>query len=169
MYFVFGLVVSLDIDRRVSLGDEAKGQRIVSLLAGAAGKSIDYGPANPKRVMNIFTDIDCGYCRKLHNEMSQLTAAGIQVRYFAFPRAGINSASYNKYVNVWCADDRNAAMDTAKAGANVPTKSCDNPIADTHRLGKEIGLRGTPMLVYDDGTIVNGYKPANVLIAEMGL
>jgi len=132
----------LDLDRRVSLAEEAKGQRVVSLLDAAAGKSIDYGPSNPKRVVNIFTDIDCGYCRKLHNEIGQLTAAGVQVRYFAFPRAGLNSPSYAKYTSVWCADDRNAAMDAAKAGMQPPAKSCENP---------------------------GGYKPANVLIQELGL
>lgn len=172
VYYADGHIIvgdMLNLDRRVSLGEEAQSARIIGLLKAAADKSINYGPKNAKRTIHVFTDIDCAFCRRLHSEIDQITAAGIQVRYFAFPRTGVNSASYDKYVSVWCAEDQNIALNAAKSGTQPVSKTCENPIAETYQLGAELGLRGTPMLVYDDGTIVNGYKPANVLIQELGL
>ena len=130
---------------------------------------IVYGPENPKRYVTVFTDIDCGYCRKLHNEVPELNAAGIQVRYLAFPRAGIGSNSHNKYVSVWCNDDPQASLTKAKSGRPVAKATCENPIAETYRLGQQIGVRGTPMIIYDDGKITPGYLPSKELIKRLGL
>ena len=159
-----------DTVKKVSLSDGAQKGRIKTMVSDLPSDDmIVYGPENPKRVINVFTDIDCGFCRKLHGEMAELNEAGIQVRYLAFPRAGVGSPSFKKYVSAWCADDRQKALTIAKSGGSLPAKTCDNPIAKTHALGMEVGLRGTPMLVYDDGTVVSGYKPAADLIAEFGL
>ncbi|WP_455376041.1 disulfide isomerase DsbC N-terminal domain-containing protein, partial [Kaarinaea lacus] len=70
-----------------------------------------------KYVITAFTDIDCGYCRKLHKEMKQYNDLGIEMRYVAFPRSGPKTESYYKAVAVWCAKDRNKAMTFAKGGA----------------------------------------------------
>ncbi|WP_296986158.1 MULTISPECIES: thioredoxin fold domain-containing protein [unclassified Thalassolituus] len=74
-----------------------------------------------KGLINVFTDIDCGYCQKLHQEVPRLNELGITVRYLAFPRAGIKNPqtgqltdSYRKINYVWCQDDRKAAMNTMK-------------------------------------------------------
>ncbi|MGH1543473.1 MAG: DsbC family protein [Arenicella sp.] len=159
-----------DTTNRVSLSEAAQKGRIKTMVSDLPSDDmIVYGPEKPKRVINVFTDIDCGFCRKLHAEMAELNDAGIQIRYLAFPRAGVGSPSYKKYVSAWCADDPQQALTRAKAGAPLPEKTCENPIAKTHALGLEVGLRGTPMLVYDDGTVVSGYKPAADLIAEFGL
>lgn len=172
-YYVDGHILvgdMFDTKNRVSLSENAKKGRIKQLVSDLPSDNmIVYGPEEPKRVINVFTDIDCGYCRKLHAEINTLTDAGVQVRYLAFPRAGVGSNSYNKYVSVWCADDQQVAMTKAKSGQPVEPKKCDNPIAKTHELGRQIGLRGTPMLVYDDGTVVSGYRPAGALIEEFGL
>ena len=117
----------------------------------------------------MFTDIDCGYCQKLHREIPQLTAAGIQVRYLAYPRAGIPSSSYDKYQSVWCNDDQQTALTAAKAGQSVASAECENPIAETFNLGRDVGVRGTPTMVFDDGTVVPGYVQYEQLIARLGL
>jgi thiol:disulfide interchange protein DsbC len=117
-----------------------------------------------KYVINIFTDIDCGYCRKLHSEIDQYMAEGITVRYLFFPRAGKDSDSYKKAVSVWCADDRNAALTAAKSNKNPPQeKTCDNPVDEHMALGDELGVRGTPMMISPEGTIYPGYMPAKQL------
>ena len=118
-----------------------------------------------KHQVNIFTDIDCGYCRKLHSEMADYNKAGIEIRYLFYPRAGVGSESYNKAVKVWCANDRRSAMDTAKAGKEVDSKTdCSNPVADHMMLGSLIGVTGTPAMVLTDGTLVPGYVPADRLV-----
>ncbi|MFO7592743.1 MAG: bifunctional protein-disulfide isomerase/oxidoreductase DsbC [Pseudomonadota bacterium] len=113
-----------------------------------------------KHVISVFTDIDCGYCRKLHKGMDEMNELGITVRYLAFPRAGVNSPSYNKAVSVWCAEDRNTAMDDAKNRDKISGNSCeDAPVKEHYALGQSLGVRGTPAIVLSDGTLQPGYLP----------
>ena len=164
-----------DMNRLVSLSEEGKAVRVKQIIdAVGESKMIVYGPKNPKRVINVFTDIDCGFCRKLHTEVDALNKAGIQVRYLAFPRGygslGKNDVSYQKYVSVWCSDDRQAAMTASKAGKPIPKKVCETPIDQTYKLGIALGLRGTPFIIYDDGKIEErGYLPAKLIIKKLGL
>jgi thiol:disulfide interchange protein DsbC len=115
---------------------------------------------NSKYTVSVFTDIDCGYCRKLHSEIDQYLAQGITVRYLFFPRAGKGSESYNKAVAVWCAADKNKALTAAKKGEAFDTKSCDNPVDKHMQLGEDFGMTGTPMIVTAKGNILPGYVPA---------
>jgi thiol:disulfide interchange protein DsbC len=115
---------------------------------------------NSKYTVSVFTDIDCGYCRKLHSEIDQYLAQGITVRYLFFPRAGKGSESYNKAVAVWCAADKNKALTAAKKGDAFDTKSCDNPVDKHMQLGDDFGMSGTPMIVTAKGNILPGYVPA---------
>ena len=124
---------------------------------------IIFGSEDAKHTISVFTDIDCGYCRKLHSEMDAYNAAGIRVRYLFYPRAGVGSEAYNKGVAVWCADDRKQAMTDAKSGKKLDAKTCANPVSDHYELGQLLGLRGTPALVLDDGEMLPGYVPANRL------
>ena len=155
---------------QVNLADQASSERMASMLKDVpTSEMIIFGPENPKRYITVFTDIDCGYCRKLHKEMPQLTAAGIQVRYLAFPRAGIGSDSHKKFISVWCNDDQQAALTAAKLGKSVAVASCDNPIEDNYKLGRSVGVRGTPTIIFDDGTVTPGYIPFATLIEKLGL
>jgi thiol:disulfide interchange protein DsbC len=115
---------------------------------------------NSKYTVSVFTDIDCGYCRKLHSEIDQYLAQGITVRYLFFPRAGKGSESYNKAVAVWCAADKNKALTAAKKGDAFDSKSCDNPVDKHMQLGEDFGMTGTPMIVTAKGNILPGYVPA---------
>lgn len=155
---------------RVNLGDVAAGARMAAVIdALPDSKMIKFGPENPERYITVFTDIDCGYCRQLHNEITQLNEAGIQVRYLAYPRAGVPSESYDKYVSVWCSDDQQTALTNAKAGNTPASAFCDNPVEETFKLGQEVGVRGTPTLIFDDGTVQPGYVPSAQLIERLGL
>lgn len=124
---------------------------------------IIFKPEKSKHKVTVFTDIDCGYCRKLHSEMSEYMAEGITVQYLFFPRAGKGSDSYNKAVSVWCADNRKAALTAAKKGDTPEAKKCDNPIDKHMQLGAEFEVRGTPMIVTEKGTVLPGYVPAKRL------
>ncbi len=125
---------------------------------------IVYRAKQQKHVLTVFTDIDCVYCRKLHQDMQQLNELGITVRYLAFPRAGVDSASYEKAVNVWCAKDRNKALDNAKAGGDIEPASCDSPVLQHMALVAQLGLNGTPALLTDDGRLQPGYAPPQQLV-----
>ena len=125
---------------------------------------IVFGPKDAKHEINVFTDIDCGYCRKLHNEMAAYNEEGIRVRYLMYPRAGIGSESYDKAVSVWCADNQTAAMTAAKSGESVASKKCENPVEQHMMLGQMLGVTGTPSLVLSDGETIPGYVPPKRLI-----
>ncbi|WP_456372454.1 bifunctional protein-disulfide isomerase/oxidoreductase DsbC [Thiolapillus sp.] len=120
---------------------------------------IIFGSDNRKHTINVFTDVDCGYCRKLHSQIDQYNKEGIEVRYLAFPRAGVNSESGRKMAAVWCADDRKKAISEAKQGKNPGNKTCDNPVAEQYALGKVVGVTGTPALVLENGELIPGYIP----------
>ena len=124
-----------------------------------------FAPKDYKYTVTVFTDIDCGYCRKLHSEIAQYNAKGIRVRYLMFPRAGVGSPSYQKAVNVWCSDDRNQALTRSKAGETIEEKQCENPVADEYALGQLVGVTGTPAIFLADGELVPGYVPADKMEA----
>ena len=126
-----------------------------------------YKAPDEQHVITVFTDIDCGYCRKLHREMPNLNKNGVTVRYLAFPRAGIGSDAYNKLVSVWCSDDRLAAMDEAKLKRKFGKDSCKNPIADQYKLTREFNLSGTPSLILSDGELIGGFIPVEDLVAHL--
>jgi thiol:disulfide interchange protein DsbC len=125
---------------------------------------IIFGQPSAKHTITVFTDIDCGYCRKLHREIDSYLQLGFRVRYLSYPRAGIGSDSYQKAVSVWCAKDRNKALTLAKGGATPERRQCDNPVAKEFSLGQRIGVRGTPTIVLEDGRLIPGYVPAGRLL-----
>lgn len=110
-----------------------------------------------KSVVYIFTDADCPYCTKLHEEMSDINARGIEVRYLAWPRS---EGSIPKMEAIWCSEDRKAAMDQAKMGANIQAPSCNSPVQAQIDLGMALGVRGTPAIFTESGQQVGGYLPA---------
>jgi thiol:disulfide interchange protein DsbC len=122
-----------------------------------------------RAVVNVFTDVDCGFCQKLHLEVPKLNAMGIEVRYLAYPRAGIGSPSYAKIVSAWCADDPNAAITRLKARQTIPNATCDNPVAAQFDLGRQLGVTGTPAIILEDGRLLPGYMPAEELAKTVGI
>ena len=125
---------------------------------------IVFTPKTTSHTVTIFTDVDCGYCAKLHSEMQSYLDAGIRVRYAAFPRAGVGSNSYQKMVSVWCSDDQQTAMTMSKAGQEVAAKACANPVAEQLDVGQLVGVRGTPTIILETGDLVPGYLPASRLL-----
>ncbi|PKF63031.1 bifunctional protein-disulfide isomerase/oxidoreductase DsbC [Psychromonas sp. psych-6C06] len=123
-----------------------------------------YKAKDEKHVITVFTDTSCGYCQKLHAEMEDYNNAGITIRYLAFPRGGLSSATYSTMVSIWCADDPKLAMDDAKARKSVPSKNCVNTVKEQYDLGQFFGVTGTPALVLEDGSLQPGYLPAQRLI-----
>ncbi len=160
----------LDLDSRKNLTDERIASARVEVLSELdESEMVVYAPQDTKRTLTIFTDIDCPYCVRLHEEREELLDAGIKLRYLLYPRAGFNSPSYQKAVTVWCSEDRAAALTAAKAGESLEEKSCENPVMSQMRLAPTFGLKGTPHIVVDDGEVISGYMPAKKLIGTLGL
>lgn len=170
-YIIAGEVYRLDGHKITNLTEEKReGSRAATMAAIPESEKLSFVPkGETKATITVFTDIDCGYCRKLHKEVPQLNAMGIRVDYLGYPRAGVGSNSYNKLVSAWCSDDPMDAMTKAKNGAIIPTKNCDNPIASHLRLGQKVGVNGTPAIVLDSGKLLPGYAPADALAKQLGV
>ncbi len=164
-FFIDGDLI--DLERGESLTENSRKElRLAALDKIGEDKMLVFPAKKQKHVMTVFTDIDCGYCRKLHREMADYNAQGITVRYLFYPRSGPNTASFNKAEDVWCADDRNAAMTRAKQGESVKSKACQAPVHEHYQAGQTLGVRGTPALILDDGSLRPGYIPAARLAQE---
>ena len=133
-------------------------QLLMGKLNGLEKEMIVYKAHQEKHVITVFTDSTCGYCHKLHEEMSDYNARGITVRYLAFPRQGIESQAEQDMKSIWCAKDRNKAFDDAMGGKGVKPASCDINIANHYALGVQFGVTGTPAVVLSDGYLIPGYQ-----------
>jgi len=158
----------IDLASKTDVSEERRGQiRIAALDKLGQDKMIIFPAKDEKHVITVFTDIDCGYCRKLHGDMKKYNAEGITVRYLSFPRGGLQSPSYAKAVTVWCSDDQQAALTDSKQGKDLPGKTCDNPVKEEYELGQMLGVRGTPAIITDTGAMLPGYVPPARLAAAL--
>ena len=170
-YLFAGDLYELREDDLVNLAEAGRTEKRRELLESVPRKDmVIFSPAGPvKAAISVFTDVDCGYCQKLHLEVPQLNEMGIEVRYLAYPRAGIGSNSYDKIVSAWCAKDPNSALTKLKARQEIPQVTCANPVAGQFELGREMGVAGTPAIVLEDGSMLPGYMPAEQLAKALGI
>lgn len=158
----------MDLEQHKDLTEAARNKARINMLNKVDERQmIVFSPKNPKHTITVFTDIDCPYCRKLHSQIAQYMGEGIKVRYLAFPRAGVNSPSYDKAVNVWCAGNRKVALTRAKRDEPIPNKTCKNPVKTQMELGRLLGVSGTPAIVLENGEMIPGYQPPKVLAATL--
>jgi len=157
-----------DIANKRDLTDARKSQvRKTALDAIGADKRIAYPAKDSKHTVTVFTDIDCGYCRRLHQQMADYNKLGISVEYLFFPRSGLTGESFEKAVTVWCSADRAAALTKSKAGEKVEAKTCPNPVTEEFELGMKIGVTGTPMVIAEDGTQIGGYLAPDAMLTRL--
>lgn len=160
-----GSLYQVDDNGITDLTEQAMGKVRQQAIQAFASDTINYPAENEKYSITVFTDINCGYCRKLHNEVAQLNQLGISVKYLAFPRGGLNSTTYQDMVSIWCAEDSVQAMNNAKRGGKVVPESCTNTVAQQYELGRRLGVTGTPAIVFENGQMQPGYVPAAQLLS----
>ena len=149
-----------DVESRVDLTEKSKSRlRQPKIKEIDRSEQIVFEPENVEHELIVFTDIDCGYCRRLHSQVKEYNDAGIAIRYMLFPRSGVTSHSYEKAVAVWCADDQRAALTSAKLGTEPEALQCENPVKNHYDLGNLLGVTGTPALLTSDGQLIPGYVP----------
>lgn len=160
----------VDLETRTNVTESWREQTAIRLINAVGEQNmIVMGPADAKRTITVFTDVDCPYCARLHQEVPELTKSGVKVRYLLFPRAGIGSETYKKSVAVWCAADRVKAVGIAKAGGKVEMKTCANPVENHYQLGRQLEVSGTPTIYLDDGKMLGGYLPSSRLLAILNI
>lgn len=152
----------IDLQQNANLSEESRNEARADMMSAVSDDQlIVFSPDDVEYSVAVFTDIDCTFCRRLHAQINDYMEAGIEIRYFLYPRNGPKSASWVKAENVWCADDRNEALTLAKLDKEFPTRSCNASIVSKHyAIGQDVGLTGTPAIVLDNGTLFSGYMPA---------
>lgn len=166
-YFLDGNLY--DMGTRENLTEELRTHARRELInAVPESQMVIFSPKNPQYTVTVFTDVDCGYCRKLHSEIAELNRLGVRVRYMFYPRTGPNTESWRKAEAVWCSANRNDALTQAKLGANLDeTKHCETPVAREYALGQSIGVRGTPAILTERGDYLAGYMPPRELVQQL--
>lgn len=165
-YFLQARVFNLDEGMRNETESALTDMRLTGLTE-FKDSVIEYKAKKEKYVVNVFTDITCGYCRKLHNQMAEYNDLGITIRYLAFPRSGLNGQSYQDMVSVWCADDPQKALTEAKNGSSVASQSCSTKVAEQYNFGQSVGVSGTPNIILPDGSMIPGYQPPEQLLQAL--
>jgi len=108
------------------------------------------------RKMAYFTDPNCGYCKKLEQELKNVD--DVTLYLFLYP---IFPGSEEKVQAVWCSKDRVKAWnDLMLNGIQPAAAKCDTPTAQVKQLGAKLKVNGTPALIFADGVINPGYMPA---------
>ncbi len=167
-YLFQGEVFDLDSLENVTETTRAAA-RVHTLESVDRAEMIIFGTeGEPKHTITIFTDIDCGYCRQFHRDIDEVNALGIEVRYLFYPRTGPDTESWAKADQVWCSENRNAALTRAKLGASLPDNECGTtPIAEHFDLGRQVGVRGTPAMYAENGELLGGYLPPKALLEAL--
>lgn len=171
-YFILGDMFMVKDGSYVNLAEQRRdGERLEKLATVDTKDMIIFSPeGTPRAHLTVFTDISCFYCQKLHKEVPELNKRGVEVRYLAYPRAGVGSEGYRQLATAWCADNRQDTLTRLKAKQTLPENVCaDNPVAAQFQLGQELGVRGTPALVTETGQLIPGYQSADDLMVTLGL
>lgn len=159
----------LDLKKRENLSERSRNHyRASSLHAIPPEEFIEFAPPRPRHVLYVFTDVNCGYCRRLHRDMPELNRRGIAVRYLAYPVIGDPVEAKRVMESVWCAADRREALTKAKAGLQVAQESCASPVDKHTHLGRDFDISGTPAMYTQDGRELPGYLPPEQLIQRLG-
>jgi thiol:disulfide interchange protein DsbC len=155
----------IDLDTQTNLTEQTRTTARRNLMSKVGDdRVIAFTPEDVKYSVTVFTDVECTYCRKLHSEIDQYLANGIEIRYVLYPRNGPASRSWNTSEDVWCASDRATALTAAKLNRDFETQKCrSSAITDNYALGRDVGLNGTPAIVLEDGTLLGGYLPPEAL------
>jgi len=147
-----------DLETQTDLTDQAQTSLRKDSMGEIDGASvISFAPEDPEFEVYVFTDIDCGYCRRLHAEIEDYNELGIAVHYLMFPRAGAGSPTWTKSESVWCAEDQQEAMTIAKLGQEPEPATCDDPVQSQYEFGQKVGVTGTPAMLTEEGVLIPGY------------
>lgn len=159
----------IDLNEQVNLSEQSRVSARRELMSSLNDdQGILFSPEEVKYRVTVFTDVDCTYCRRLHSQIDDYLARGIEIRYMLYPRNGPASPAWKTSEDVWCATDRQSALTAAKLDRGFESHRCNaTSITESYVLGQDVGLTGTPAIVFDDGTLVSGYLPPDALIARL--
>ena len=168
-FFIYGDMYQINSNRIINITNEETKSRRVDLLSSIpSNELIIFKSKNEISAITVFTDVDCGYCRKLHSQISEYNKVGITVKYAAFPRSGIGTQTFTRMVGAWCADDPKKVMTDLKNDKKLNLDFCDDqPIAKHYVIGQKLGISGTPAIITPAGELIPGYVSPEELLSRL--
>jgi|TARA_Y100000385_G_scaffold287625_1_gene352256 thiol:disulfide interchange protein DsbC len=168
-FFIYGDMYQINSNRIINITNEETKSRRVDLLSSIpSNELIIFKSKNEISAITVFTDVDCGYCRKLHSQISEYNKVGITVKYAAFPRSGIGTQTFTRMVGAWCADDPKKVITDLKNDKKLNLDFCDDqPIAKHYVIGQKLGISGTPAIITPDGELIPGYVSPEELLTRL--
>lgn len=122
---------------------------------------------NGKRLLVLFSDPDCPYCRKLEHELTSIT--DVTIYTFIYPIESLHPQAPEHARWIWCAADRQKAWeDYLLHNVLPPKRECPNPLQKIQDLGAKYSLSGTPTLVLGDGRLIAGLLRRDELEKALG-
>ena len=168
-FFIYGDMYKIGASDITNITkEEIKGRRSDILNSIPSNELITFKSSNELFSITVFTDVDCGYCRKLHSQIDEYNQAGITIKYAAFPRSGIGTQTFTKMVGAWCSKDPKQAMTDLKNDKKMNLEFCDEqPIARHYIIGQKLGINGTPAIITPDGDLIPGYVSPEELLLQI--
>jgi thiol:disulfide interchange protein DsbC len=165
-YLFLGDIYKLGENELINISQQKKFSSSQEMLKKIHPESlISFTPELIKYKIYVFTDVDCGFCRKFHNQISAYLNEGIQINYLAFPRSGVESETYKKMTTAWCSDDRQKVLTGLKNDEVFDQIDCvDNPIKEHYQLAKSIDIQGTPTIISSTGLTIPGFIEAKEIV-----
>ena len=166
-FFIYGDIYKININSISNITEKSVAERRKLILQNIPSEElISFKSSNEQFSVIVFTDVDCGYCRKLHNQIDEYNSLGISINYAAFPRSGIGTSAFTKMVGAWCSDNPKDSMTKLKNNSTLDISFCENqPVSKQYIIGKKLGVDGTPAIFSMDGEMFPGYiEPEELLL-----
>lgn len=166
-FFIYGDMYKININSISNITEKSIAERRKLILQNIPSEElISFKSSNEQFSVIVFTDVDCGYCRKLHNQIDEYNSLGISINYAAFPRSGLGTSAFTKMVGAWCSDNPNDSMTKLKNNSTLDITFCENqPVSKQYIIGKKLGVDGTPSVFSMDGEMFPGYiEPEELLL-----
>jgi thiol:disulfide interchange protein DsbC len=166
-FFIYGDIYKININSISNITEKSVAERRKLILQNIPSEElISFKSSNEQFSVIVFTDVDCGYCRKLHNQIDEYNSLGISINYAAFPRSGLGTSAFTKMVGAWCSDNPKDSMTKLKNNSTLDISFCENqPVSKQYIIGKKLGVDGTPAIFSMDGEIFPGYiEPEELLL-----
>tara|TARA_B100000073_G_C23561877_1_gene504466 strand:+ start:68 stop:787 length:720 start_codon:yes stop_codon:yes gene_type:complete len=168
-FFIYGDMFKIDKSNIINITNLDMQNKRLNLIKGIYPKDlIAFNAEEEAHNVIVFTDVDCGYCQKLHSQISQYNELGISIKYAAFPRSGIGGETFNKMVGAWCSDDPKKTITELKEGKKLKPNFCNSqPVAKHYAIGNKLGISGTPALILENGELIPGYQSPQDLLKKL--
>lgn len=166
-FFIYGDIYKININSISNITEKSIVERRKLILQNIPSEElISFKSSNEQFSVIVFTDVDCGYCRKLHNQIDEYNSLGISINYAAFPRSGLGTSAFTKMVGAWCSDNPKDSMTKLKNNLTLDISFCENqPVSKQYIIGKKLGVDGTPSVFSMDGEMFPGYiEPEELLL-----